>query len=49
MEYYKALKNEDVINAVGKSIVLENIILRNVSLPQNDLHGMYSLIIEYLS
>ena len=44
MEYYSAIKNEDILNFSGKWIELENIILSEVTQTQKDMHGMYSLI-----
>ena len=47
MEYYSAIKNEDIMNFSGKWMKLENIILSEVTHIQNDMHDIYSLIIEY--
>jgi hypothetical protein len=47
MKYYSAIKNEDIINFVGKWIELENIILSEVTQTQKDIHGMYSLMRGY--
>jgi hypothetical protein len=44
MEYYTAIKNEDILSFAGKEIELENIILSEVTQTQKDMHGMYSLI-----
>jgi hypothetical protein len=44
MEYYSAIKNEDIHNFAGKWIELGNIILSEVNQTQKDMHGMYSLI-----
>jgi hypothetical protein len=44
MEYYSAIKNEDIMNFAGKWIELENIILSEVTRTQKDMHGIYSLI-----
>jgi hypothetical protein len=47
MEYYSAIKNENIINSTGKWMELENIILSEVTQTQKDMHGMYSLISGY--
>ena len=47
MEYYSAIENEDIMSFPGKWMELENIILSEVTQTQNDMHGMYSLIIGY--
>jgi hypothetical protein len=47
MEYYSAIKNEDMLNFAGKWMELENIILSEVTQTQKDMHGMYSLISGY--
>ena len=47
MEYYSAVKNEDIMNFSGKWMELENIILSEVTQAQKDMHGMYSLISGY--
>ena len=47
MEYYSAIKNEDILTFVGKWIELENIILSEITQTQKDVHGMYSLISGY--
>jgi hypothetical protein len=39
MEYYLAIKNEDILSFAGKWIELENLL----SETQKDMHGMYSL------
>jgi hypothetical protein len=44
MEYYSALKNKDILSFAGQWTVLENIILSEVTLDQEDIFGMYSLI-----
>ena len=44
MEYYSAIKSKDILSFAGKWIELENIILSEVTQPQKDMHGMYSLI-----
>jgi hypothetical protein len=47
MEYYSAIKNEDITNFAGKWKELENIILNEVTQTQKERYGMYSLISEY--
>jgi hypothetical protein len=47
MEYYSAIKNEDILTFSGKWMELENIILSEVTQTQKDMHGMYSLISAY--
>ena len=47
MEYYSAIKNEDIMSFAGKWMALENIIPSEVTQTQNDMHGMYSLISGY--
>ena len=47
VEYYSAIKNEDILTFPGKWMELENIILSEVTQTQNDIHGMYSLISGY--
>jgi hypothetical protein len=37
MEYYSAIKNEDILNFAGKWMELENIILSELSQTQKDL------------
>ena len=44
MEYYSAIKNEDILSFAGKWMELENIIPSEVTQTQKDMHGMYSLI-----
>jgi hypothetical protein len=44
MEYYSAIKNEDIPSFAGKWMELENIILSEITQTQNNMHGMYSLI-----
>jgi hypothetical protein len=43
MEYYLAIKKEDILSFAGKWMELENILI-DVIQTQNDMHGMYSLI-----
>jgi hypothetical protein len=47
MEYYSAIKNEDILSFVGKWMELEYIILNKVTQTLKDMHGMYSLISGY--
>jgi len=42
MEYYAAIKNSDFMEVVGEWMVLENIILSEVTQTQNNTHSMYS-------
>jgi hypothetical protein len=44
MEYYSAIKNNDILSFAGRWMEKENIILSEVTETQNDMHGMYSLI-----
>jgi hypothetical protein len=41
MEYYSAIKNEDILTFAVKCMELENIILSKVTQTQKDMHGMY--------
>jgi hypothetical protein len=47
VEYYTAIKNENILSFAGKWMELENIILSEVTQTQKDMHGMYSLISGY--
>jgi hypothetical protein len=47
MEYYLAIKNEDILTFAGKWMELESIILSEVTQTQNDVHDKYSLISGY--
>jgi hypothetical protein len=47
MEYYSAIKNENILSFAGKWMEIENIILNEVTQTQKDIHGMYSLISGY--
>ena len=40
MEYYSAIKNEDILNFAGKWLELGNIILSEVTQTQKDMDGM---------
>ena len=46
MEYYSAIRNENILRFAGKWMELENI-LSEVTQIQKDMHGMYSLISGY--
>jgi hypothetical protein len=46
MEYYSAIKNENILCFAGKWMELENI-LSEVIQTQKEVHGMYSLISGY--
>ena len=43
MEYYSAIKYEDIMNFAGKWMKLVNI-LSEVTQTEKDMHGIYSLI-----
>jgi hypothetical protein len=47
MEYYSAIKNEDILSFAGKWMELENITLSEVTQTQKDMLGLYSLISGY--
>ena len=47
MEYYAAIKNNEIMKFLGKWMELENIIPSEVAQTHSDIHGMYSLISEY--
>ena len=47
MEYYSAIKNNEFMKILGKSMDLEDIILSEISQSQKNTHGMYSLISGY--
>jgi hypothetical protein len=44
MEYYSAIKTNDLMKFSGKWMELENIILSEVTQSQKNTCGMYSLI-----
>jgi hypothetical protein len=48
MEYYSAIKNEDILSFAGKWMGLENITLSEVTHTQMEMHGKYSLISVYI-
>ena len=43
IEYYSAIKNEDILSFAGKWMELENIILSEVTQTTKNMNGMYSL------
>jgi hypothetical protein len=47
MEWYSAIKNEDIMSVAYKWMELENIILSEVTQTQKHMHSMYSLISGY--
>jgi len=47
MEYYSAIKNDELRKSLGKWMEVENIILSEVTQSQKNIHGMYSLISGY--
>jgi hypothetical protein len=47
VEYYSAIKNEDIMNFVVKWMELEKIIMNEATQTQKDIYGMYSLINGY--
>ena len=47
MEYYSAIKNEDILSFPGKWMDLENIILSEVAHTQKDMNGIYAIISGY--
>jgi hypothetical protein len=44
MEYYSAMKKENILTFASKWMELENITLSEVTQTQKDMHAMYSLI-----
>jgi len=46
MEYYTAIKNEDILSFVGKWIKLENNLSEDTQ-TQKDMHSIYSLLTGY--
>jgi len=44
MEYYSAIKNNDIMKFFGKWMELENIILSEVTQSQRNTHGIHSVI-----
>ena len=47
MEYYSAIKNEDILSFAVKWVEVENIILGEVTKSQKNTHGAHLLISEY--
>ena len=47
IEYYLAIKSEDILSIAVKWMELENIILSEVTQTPKDMHGMYSLVSGY--
>ena len=47
MEYYSAIKNQDIMTFACKWTEPESIILSEVTQTQKDMHGMYTLISRY--
>jgi hypothetical protein len=47
MEYYSAIKNENILSFGGKWMELENLFLSEVTQTRKHMHGMYSLISGY--
>ena len=47
MNYYSAIKNDELMKFLGKWMELENIILGEVTQSQKNTQGMHSLISGY--
>jgi hypothetical protein len=47
MEYYSAIKNNELMKFLGKWMDLEDIILSEVTQSQNNSYDMHSLMSEY--
>ena len=47
MEYYSDIKNKDIMSFSGKRMVLENILLSDLTQIQKEMHGMTFLRIGY--
>jgi hypothetical protein len=47
MEYYWAIKNNELMKFLGNWMYLEDIILSEVTQSQKNTHDMHSLIIGY--
>jgi hypothetical protein len=47
VEYYSVIKNSDFMKCTGKWMVLQNIILAEVTQLQKNIHDMYSLVSGY--
>ena len=48
MEYYSAIKNEDILSFAGKWMELENVIMSEVTQTQKNMHGIYSLTNKWI-
>jgi hypothetical protein len=46
MEYYSAIKHEDIPSFAGKWTELENIVLNDVTQTPKDMYGLYSLLVD---
>ena len=44
LEYYSAVKNNDILNFACKWMEIENTLLSEITQTQKDEYGMYSLI-----
>ena len=44
LEFYSAVKNNDILNCACKWMEIENALLSEVTQTQKDEYGMYSLI-----
>ena len=44
LEFYSAVKNNDILNFACKWMEIENALLSEVTQTQKEEHGMYSLI-----
>jgi len=47
IEYYSAIKNKDILSFSDKWMKLKNIILSEKTQTQKDMHGIYSLIVDF--
>jgi hypothetical protein len=47
MEYYSVIKDNYILNFAGKWMVVENIMLSEVTQTQKEVHAMYSVINRY--
>ena len=47
MEYYSAIKNDELMNFLGKWMERESVILSEVTQSQRNTHGIHSLISGY--
>jgi hypothetical protein len=48
MEYYSVIKNNDFMKFLGKWMELKNTILSEITQPQKNTHGIYSLTADPL-